>query len=353
MQASNAVQTDANGNSEDLRYTCKVIGLAFLVGLIPGIWFTGAKWGAPLMAACACFSVGAILGLLFGIPRSLQAGAHDPKNNEPGAAGGGFGENTNLEQISDWLTKILIGASLVQMREIKDLLIKLATQFAQCLGGDACVAFALFLIVYFAALGFLGSYLLSRLFLPGALRRAQIATQAVQIARVASQKADEATAAVAAAKQLTELVGKMSGVIDPQPLPAASAPAAGGATVNLTGAQAAADDPNKGQFGGKAEMNNRQLSATVKPMAGSSDYFLVHLEVKATGGETLGKPVSFHLHPSFSNPVVERTPKEEMATLDLVCWGAFTVGAVTDDGKTRMELDLAELPGAPKEFTSR
>ena len=38
---------------------------------------------------------------------------------------------------------------------------------------------------------------------------------------------------------------------------------------------------------------------------------------------------------------------------DLVAWGAFTVGARTDDGKTRLELNLATLESAPTRFRSR
>jgi hypothetical protein len=33
--------------------------------------------------------------------------------------------------------------------------------------------------------------------------------------------------------------------------------------------------------------------------------------------------------------------------------GAFTVGVAADDGNTRLELDLAQLPDAPEMFRSR
>jgi glucosamine-6-phosphate deaminase len=47
---------------------------------------------------------------LFGIPRSLAG----PEGAEDKAAAGAYRPNTNLEQISDWLTKILVGVGLVQ-----------------------------------------------------------------------------------------------------------------------------------------------------------------------------------------------------------------------------------------------
>lgn len=60
--------------------------------------------------------------------------------------------------------------------------------------------------------------------------------------------------------------------------------------------------------------------------------------------------VKFHLHSSF-DPAVETVAVEDgQATLTLHAYGAFTVGAETDGGRTHLELDLAALPQAPKYF---
>src|SRR5215207_3296326 len=56
----------------------------------------------------AAFGVGALVGFLFGIPRRFQREGSDP-------ALGGLVVNTNLEQISDWLTKIIVGVGLVEI----------------------------------------------------------------------------------------------------------------------------------------------------------------------------------------------------------------------------------------------
>ena len=81
--------------------------------------------------------------------------------------------NTNLEQISDWLTKILVGVGLTQLPEIKSGLIRLTAFAAQGLGSQShSQVFAFALLAYSAVLGFLFGYLWTRLFLAGALRQA-------------------------------------------------------------------------------------------------------------------------------------------------------------------------------------
>jgi hypothetical protein len=81
--------------------------------------------------------------------------------------------NTNLEDISDWLTKIIVGLTLVQFRELTGYFRECAALFAAGLGeGNQSLAFAQGAIVYFSVLGFLCGYLMTQLFLAVALRLA-------------------------------------------------------------------------------------------------------------------------------------------------------------------------------------
>jgi len=82
------------------------------------------------------------------------------------------GVNTNLEEISDWLTKIIVGVSLVELQKIQVRLQEMAEFIAQSIGGAAQASFAYGLMVYFSTAGFLGSYLLTRLYLQRAFRDA-------------------------------------------------------------------------------------------------------------------------------------------------------------------------------------
>lgn len=116
-------------------------------------------------------------------------------------------------------------------------------------------------------------------------------------------------------------------------------------------AEKVANDPQKGQWGGKPEVNSRRLSATVEA-ASMQGFYKVTLLVESTSDQIpLTGEVRFYLHDTFYNPERVEKVKEGKAVLELHgVWGSFTVGAVADNGATELELDLAELPGITEEF---
>jgi hypothetical protein len=79
--------------------------------------------------------------------------------------------NTNLEQISDWLTKIIVGVTLVEINPALARLGQAASLIAKSLGGEHQLSFGYAILVYFSTSGFLGSYLLTRLYLQLAFGR--------------------------------------------------------------------------------------------------------------------------------------------------------------------------------------
>jgi hypothetical protein len=105
-------------------------------------------------------------------------------------------------------------------------------------------------------------------------------------------------------------------------------------------------------MGGRSENNDRRVWATVTADPEDEDWYDVRLEVIST--DPLNKPltgeVEVFLHPSCPNDHQVVPVKDGKATLEFSAWGAFTVGVSADDGKTKLELDLAELPNAPQEF---
>ncbi len=115
--------------------------------------------------------------------------------------------------------------------------------------------------------------------------------------------------------------------------------------------RARVDDPQFGLWGRKDERSGRVLSARVRRMEGDVDWFRIELAVQATkGAPPLRGPVRFHLHPSIKRPVRDVEAKGGIARLSVLGYGAFTVGAEADDGRTVLELDLATLPRAPRAF---
>lgn len=117
------------------------------------------------------------------------------------------------------------------------------------------------------------------------------------------------------------------------------------------------EDPQKGRFGGKSENNERRLSAAVKSSL-IPNFYKVELIVESTNpANPLYADVIFYIHDSFSPSVFTYKPDEfiegKVIENEILSYGAFTVGVITDNGKTLLELDLAENENFPKEFRER
>jgi hypothetical protein len=111
------------------------------------------------------------------------------------------------------------------------------------------------------------------------------------------------------------------------------------------------DDPQKGKFGGLSERNGRRINASVSGL--ENDWFNINLRLETTGDVPLKGPVEFYLHPTFRPDLVRVPSRRGRASLNVRAWGPFTVGAVADEGLTRVELDLAQLIDAPITFLRR
>lgn len=100
--------------------------------------------------------VGAFIGFIFGIPRTPAA--KDSEN---------IGANTNLEEISDWITKIIVGVSLVQLNQLSDGIYKIGNTLSQGMGGQpSSFVFSVSTMIFYFVGGFFLGYLWSRIYLP-------------------------------------------------------------------------------------------------------------------------------------------------------------------------------------------
>ncbi|MEA5511943.1 hypothetical protein VB715_19395 [Crocosphaera sp. UHCC 0190] len=74
-----------------------------------------------IIIAFSSFALGGLIGFLFGIPRyfnekkSYNSSSQSSENSQSRSNQINYRSNTNLEQISDWLTKILVGVGLTQL----------------------------------------------------------------------------------------------------------------------------------------------------------------------------------------------------------------------------------------------
>jgi hypothetical protein len=144
-------------------------GFLFL-GIYSWSFASWGLFGVLTLLAFAAFCSGGLLGFLFGIPKYKAQQAPTPgdaaaidavREDEPT-----YAPNTNLEEMSDWLTKVIVGAGLVGMSGLVDRFDGLTKNLATCFGEAPCAAGVVGAdLLAFAILGFFAIYLLTRLYL--------------------------------------------------------------------------------------------------------------------------------------------------------------------------------------------
>ncbi|TDG07717.1 hypothetical protein E2C05_31465, partial [Paracraurococcus ruber] len=128
---------------------CNAAGFLAVVLGVPAARPTAYLW------MMMCLAVGGLVGFLFAVPRANRdAGSRRP-----------LLPNRNIEAVSDWLTKILVGLGLVNLGEIRRFLATTSARLATVFGLPDNPDYVLAFLVYFAVAGFLEGYLLTRMFL--------------------------------------------------------------------------------------------------------------------------------------------------------------------------------------------
>jgi len=161
--------TEAEGKKlgDDLLITCIVIAVVLAAGMFVTVLAVWNYAAVGLLWGLGCLAIGCLGGFIFGIPRvpPTPDDAKKPGANasSPGEAPAALGINTNLNEISDWLTKILVGLGLVQLRKVPDY-VQRAGYYVGCgLGHNAQAAAGI--IIFYLGLGFVSGYVLTRMFL--------------------------------------------------------------------------------------------------------------------------------------------------------------------------------------------
>ena len=295
--------------------------------------------GNAMLIAGAFYGAGGLTGFLFGIPKIIQAN-HGAENADSGVV-----HNDNLVQISDWLTKIIVGVGLTQLYNIPHSLYRIGEKLGtsilgydpkNSLGTNVSVA----IILYFSILGFMMVYIWTRLYFFHILKRGDLNFQELyqekvkELDTVITEKQSvksELDATISTISEATQTIKENQKRIKED--------------------DAAENDPNKGKFGGLSENLGRKLTAQVRETSYDKELFVVDLLVTSTNPDNpLTGEVIFHLHPSFSNKSEIIKVVDGKAENKLISYGAFTVGIEADNGATRLELDLAQLPDAPTLF---
>ena len=147
------------------------LGLVLAAGLlVVALHAIGGKGlrelSAGILLAGASGMVGLFIGFLFGIPKIANAD-EDIDKSSMSRPNNQYSVNTNLQDISDWLTKMLVGVGLVQLTAMPRYLRKVAAFWEGSVGKTFPTAYTASLIVFFSATGFMIGYLWTRLALTG------------------------------------------------------------------------------------------------------------------------------------------------------------------------------------------
>jgi len=112
-------------------------------------------------------------------------------------------------------------------------------------------------------------------------------------------------------------------------------------------------DFQKGRWGGKSTQPPYELTASIAANPPSSEYrFTVTLLVRSSDA---AKPVTgtvlFFLHDSFGEDYLKSVEATDgVASISFPSFEAFTVGAILNEGKVKLELDLNEIATCPEDY---
>ena len=146
-----------------------VFGLVLIGVLAPSL----RAFAGGAVVAVGAGTTGALAGFLFGLPRAPGTGtvveneAGAPPNAPGGSVearqGSGYRANTNLEDISDWLTKILVGVGLTQIEAIPGQFQRLVEFARPAIGsGQDTASIAAGILIAYSIIGFMSAYLWAR-----------------------------------------------------------------------------------------------------------------------------------------------------------------------------------------------
>jgi hypothetical protein len=106
------------------------------------------------LVSLASLLCGSLVGFIFGLPRVISENSSIYSNM--------YGDNSNLDQISDWLLKILIGVGIAQLYQLEKILTGFQVTFGNMLESPNSGYVAVLLLVSFSIAGFLGGYMCTR-----------------------------------------------------------------------------------------------------------------------------------------------------------------------------------------------
>ncbi|ESU28708.1 hypothetical protein FLJC2902T_12990 [Flavobacterium limnosediminis JC2902] len=309
-----------------------------------------------IMVAGACFACGGAIGFLFGLPKS-NGKSNNVSNgkNETDIHHNDFEDNTNLQEVSDWLTKIIVGLSLIKINTIFSWLENAATNFSNPYK-ESCIegynfdfyAFAYSVIILYFLIGGGLLYLWARTNLSVIFslmsKQKKLISEKKDLVKTIQELKNENAPAHDMNKSLDESINNISYQISD---------AFKNATEVIYNSKAIKykDDLQKGRWGSKSKAGGYIFEANYN--SGQSSTIGMHsitLSIRSLDAEKpLNGDVAFFLHDTFRDPIRYTKAINNRAEITITAWEAFVVGARLENG-IELELDLNNIKGFPSDF---
>lgn len=299
-----------------------------------------------LTVAGASLAGGSAIGFLFGFPRAEKYRFNKSIDNDHNSNVNSYSDNTNLEEVSDWLTKIIVGLTLIKLNTIIGWINQSATAIAgvyACNSPDNQYAFFVFgyciIIIYFLA-GAALFYVWARTNLSIIFTRSreeQLQAENTRLVKevqtLANDQSLNSSKTIAIENQIPsdEFRDKTERVYNSK----------------LTYSK---EDLQRARWGGHAQRNDRILEAVYDASKSFPGLASLKLKVRSTNAEKpLNGEVAFFLHDTFKSEIEYARATTGLAEIELLVWEAFVAGARLEDG-TELELDLNTVKGFPPDF---
>jgi hypothetical protein len=335
-----------------------VAAFAWGLAVRSGDWSDRIAGGFVALLSCVgAFSVGGMLGLLFGSPTvgssrtqgSPKADVEPPSPSTAAPPGLGVRPNTSLERIADWLTTMIVGLGLVHLGSLRghaDAMSVWLTRAITANNGSNGTP-GMMIALGFAFAGFMLIYLWSLRFLPSELRNSYEALKA---------RAESAEAQAEYFKAKAMLVVPPAKLAQLQAtLTAAHVDAALTSEVVARYRISTRADSEPMQDFGPEEDRGYRLNARVADLGNRKYEVTVELTSPIDGA---ADKVFWLLHNSFTPEVMSDCPitAGTPTTYTTVVDEAFWVGAIVpvpNQPSVHLAISLAAVPGVPAAFIGK
>lgn len=143
--------------------------LPFLFGIVPIFYLYSNTFGNSnlffinlILISFASLALGTLIGFIFGIPKYNK---QIEQNNKNEFRKNNFEFNSNLQEISDWVSKIIVGGTLIKIESLPEFLRGIADFIVKennsIINVKFSIAIIISLIIYFFIYGFIISYLVT------------------------------------------------------------------------------------------------------------------------------------------------------------------------------------------------